>query len=84
MVNNDRHTYTQKEIKMTKTPYEVRLDVLRMAQDQANAKFYNEWEQASRKADISESKLLTEVPEFPTAEQILIEAAKLKSFIDNS
>lgn len=69
---------------MTKTPYEVRLDILRMAQDQTNAKFYNEWEQASRKADISESKLLIEVPEFPTAEQILMEATKLKSFIDNA
>lgn len=68
---------------MTKTPYEVRLDVLKMAQDQANAKFYNEWEQASRKAEISESKVLTEVPEFPTAEHIITEANKLKSFVDN-
>lgn len=68
---------------MAKSPYEIRLDVLRMAQDQANAKFYNEWEQASRKAEISESNLLTEVPEFPTAEQILTEAGKLKSFIDH-
>jgi len=68
---------------MSKTPYEVRLEVLKMAQDQANAKFYNQWEQASRKADINgSSMLLTEVPSFPTAEDILAEATKLKVFVD--
>ena len=68
---------------MTKTPYEIRLEVLKMAQDQANAKFYNQWEQASRKADIHENaSFLTEVPEFPNAEQILAEANKLKTFVD--
>jgi hypothetical protein len=66
-----------------KTPYEVRLELLKMAQDQANAKFYNQWEQAARKADINENaQFLTEVPEFPTAEQILQEANKLKAFVD--
>jgi hypothetical protein len=70
---------------MTKTPYEVRLEVLKMAQDQANAKFYNQWEQASRKADVNESAtFLTEVPTFPTAEEILTEATKLKTFIDGN
>ena len=69
---------------MTKSPYEIRLEVLKMAQDQANAKFYNQWEQAARAAEINENvTLLTEVPEFPTSEQILTEANKLKSFIDN-
>jgi hypothetical protein len=69
---------------MTKTPYEIRLDVLKMAQDQANAKFYNEWNNAAEKARINKNTtFLTEVPQFPTAEQILIEAAKLKSFVDD-
>ncbi len=69
---------------MTKTPYEIRLEVLKMAQDQANAKFYNQWEQAANKASINENaQFLTEVPEFPTAEQILAEAQKLKTFVDN-
>jgi hypothetical protein len=68
---------------MTKTPYEVRLEVLKMAQDQANQRFYNEWNTASEKARINENAtFLTEVPEFPTAETILTEANKLKSFID--
>ena len=76
------HTH-KKEIKMTKTPYEVRLEVLKMAQDQANQKFYNEWNNAAEKARIQEdAQYLTEVPKFPTAEQILAEANKLKMFID--
>ncbi len=70
---------------MTKTPYEVRLDLLKMAQDQANAKFYNQWEQAARKAEINESAtFLTEVPQFPTAENIISEAEKLKGFVDKA
>ncbi len=68
-----------------KTPYEIRLELLKMAQDQSNQRFYNQWEQAARKAEINENaSLLTEVPEFPTAETILNEASKLKKFIDNS
>ena len=68
---------------MSKTPFEVRLEVLKMAQEQANAKFYNQWEQAAQRANITENaQLLTEVPEFPTAETILAEAKKLKDFVD--
>ncbi len=66
-----------------KTPYEIRLELLKMAQDQENAKFFNRWDQAARKAEINENaKYLTEVPEFPTAENIILEANKLKSFVD--
>lgn len=66
-----------------KSPYEIRLDLLKIAQEQANQKFYNQWEQASRKAEINENAtFLTEVPEFPTADDILSEANKLKSFVD--
>ena len=70
---------------MTKTPYEIRLEVLKLAQDQANAKFYHQWEQAVRIAENSKTpSMLTEVPVFPTSEQILIEAEKLKGFIDKA
>jgi 5,10-methylene-tetrahydrofolate dehydrogenase/methenyl tetrahydrofolate cyclohydrolase len=66
-----------------KTPYEIRLELLKMAQDQENAKFFNQWEQAARKAEINENAtFLTEVPQFPTAENIITEANKLKSFVD--
>ena len=68
---------------MTKTPYELRMEALRIAQEQANQKFYNQWEKARINAELSEQKLLTEVPVFPTTEEILVEATKLKSFIDN-
>lgn len=68
---------------MTKTPYEIRLEVLKMAQEQANQKYYKEWETAAMKAQINENAtFLTEVPEFPTSEQILTEANKLKTFVD--
>jgi hypothetical protein len=70
---------------MTKTPYEVRLEVLKMAQEQANAKFYNQWEQTVRKADMNDrAPLLSEVPAFPTSEEILVEAQKLKTFVDTN
>jgi len=39
---------------MSKTPYEVRLEILKMAQDQANAKYYSQCEQVYRKADAGE------------------------------
>jgi len=82
-MSNTGQTHTQKEIKMSKTPYEVRLEVLKMAQEQANAKFYNEWNNAAEKARIHENtQYLTEVPTFPTSEEILTEATKLKTFID--
>lgn len=67
---------------MTKSPFEIRLEVLKMAQEQANQKYYSEWEKAAKTAELSEAKLLTEVPEFPTSDQILQEATKLKTFID--
>jgi hypothetical protein len=70
---------------MTKTPYEIRLEILKMAQDQANQKFYNAWHNAEKKAEINENvTFLTEVPEFPTAENIIAEADKLKVFVDKN
>jgi hypothetical protein len=65
---------------MTKTPYEVRLEVLKMAQDQANAKYYSQCEQVYRK----ESFVSAEMPKFPTSEEILVEAQKLKTFVDTN
>ena len=66
---------------MSKTPYEVRLEILKMAQEQANAKFYSQCEQVYRKESAGET-LSAEIPKFPTAEEILTEATKLKSFVD--
>lgn len=79
---------------MSKTPYEIRLEVLRLAQDHITAKFWNDWEKlnierehkrlslsnASRSAASAFDNLT--VPVFPTTEQILAEAAKFKNFVD--
>lgn len=68
---------------MSKTPYEIRLELIKMAQDQLNQKYYNQFEVKRLNAQI-ENMPLTEVPEFPTSEQLLLEAEKLKSFIDKA
>lgn len=68
---------------MSKTPYEIRLELIKMAQDQLNQKYYSQFEVARQKADI-ENRPLTEVPEFPSSEQLLLEAEKLKAFVDKS
>ena len=70
---------------MGKTPYELRMEAIQTAQAQLNQEFYNKWENAVKKAEITENaKFLTEVPEFPTTDQILAEATKLKKFIDEA
>lgn len=68
---------------MSKTPYEIRLELIKMAQDQLNQRYYNQFEVKRINAQI-ENTPLNEVPEFPTSEQLLLEAEKLKSFIDKA
>ena len=68
---------------MSKTPYEIRLDLIKMAQDQLNQRYYNAFEIKRHNASIS-NQPLTEVPEFPTSEQLLLEAEKLKTFVDKA
>ena len=68
---------------MSKTPYEIRLELIKMAQDQLNQRYYNQFEVAKHNAQIASSPL-NEVPEFPNTEQLLLEAEKLKSFVDKA
>lgn len=68
---------------MSKTPYEIRLELIKMAQDQLNQRYYNQFEIKRLNAQI-ENKPLNEVPEFPSAEQLLLEAEKLKTFVDKA
>ena len=68
---------------MSKTPYEIRLDLIKMAQDQLNQRYYNQFEVVRHNAQIASSPL-NEVPEFPSTEQLLLEAEKLKSFVDKA
>lgn len=64
------------------TPYLLRMEALKLANQRATERFQTEWMKASHNAQV-ENKLLTEVPEYPTTEEILTEAEKLKSFINN-
>jgi hypothetical protein len=68
---------------MSKTPYEIRLELLKMAQDQLNQKYYQKMDVARYNSE-KRNEPLTEIPQFPTNTEILSEAQTLKSFIDNS
>ena len=68
---------------MSKTPYEIRLDLIKMAQDQLNQRYYNQFEIKRHNAQIA-SVPINEVPEFPSTEQLLLEAEKLKQFVDKA
>lgn len=68
---------------MSKTPYEIRLDLIKMAQDQLNQRYYNAMEVRRHNAAVH-NQAITEVPEFPTSEQLLLEAEKLKTFVDKA
>lgn len=64
---------------MSKTPYEIRLELIKLAQDQLNQRYFSTLEQAR---DPSTGEFIKEVPDFPTTKQILMEAETLKGFID--
>lgn len=64
---------------MSKTPYEIRLELIKLATDQLNQRYFSSIEQAR---DPSTGELIKEVPDFPTTKQILMEAETLKGFID--
>ena len=68
---------------MSKTPYEIRLEILKMAQDQLNQRYYQKADHVRHNSSIkNEQVTLTEIPEFPTTKEILLEADVLKTFID--
>ena len=62
------------------TPYVLRMEMLKLAQDQLNARFYNARE--ARDYAINNKLPVPEAATFPTTEDILAEAVKLKSFVD--
>ena len=65
------------------TPYLLRMEMIKVAQQRASEKFHIEWNNAAEKARINENaQFLTEVPQYPTTEQLLAEAKKLKGFVD--
>lgn len=64
---------------MTKTPYEIRLELIKLAQDQLNQRYYSTIEKIR---DPETGRFIAEVPQFPDTQQILMEAEALKSFVD--
>lgn len=69
---------------MSKTPYEIRLELLKMAQDQLTQRYYQKVNFIQHNAGVRNEQIsLTEVPEFPTTKEVLNEAEVLKTFIDN-
>jgi len=66
-----------------KTPYEIRLELIKLAQDQLNQRYFNKWDVVRTNAERN-NQTITEVPEFPDTQQILMEAEKLKSFVDKA
>ena len=65
------------------TPYLLRMEMIKLAQQRASEKFQAEWKAAANRAAINENaSFLTEVPQYPTADDLLNEAKKLKDFVD--
>ena len=65
------------------TPYLLRMEMIKLAQQRASEKFHMEWTNAADKARINENaSFLTEVPQYPTTEELLAEAKKIKGFVD--
>jgi len=65
------------------TPYLLRMEMIKLAQQRASEKFQTEWSTAAEKAKINENaSFLTEVPEYPSTEKLLEEAKKLRKFVD--
>lgn len=64
------------------TPYLLRMEMIKLAQDRAPEKFQTEWSKALHNASVQQRELLTEVPTYPTADLLLEEAKKFKAFVD--
>lgn len=76
-----------------KTPYEIRLEVLKMAQDVTQQHYYSNrdnllarWNAAAEDARLTGSKLpeMPEFPEFPQESTIVAKAQFLSEFIDSN
>ena len=78
---------------MSKTPYEIRLDLLKLAneilttpvhsgRDSLMQKFHASRETFVGETAPREPMAFPELPQFPSSEDILKEAEKLKAFID--
>lgn len=75
------------------TPYEIRLELLKMAKDMVTEDFYSKREQISNQWNIQveedrksgkELTALPELPSYPSEDEIITKAVKLNSFISQN
>lgn len=77
------HTQHTERFNMSNdTAYLLRMEALKLAQTRAEQRFQMEWARASNNAAVK-NEILTEVPQYPTTDEILAEAERLKNFINN-
>ena len=67
---------------MTKTPFEIRFDLLNFAQGQLSSEYYAELERAREIRDITERETVISKIKYPTREDIITLAEQLKDFVD--
>ncbi len=85
-----RNTHTHKEENMSKTPYEIRLELLQLAQSILQTPVFEKRNQLS---DEYHSKLtdanrgilpFPTMPDFPSTTDIITKAEELKKFVDQA
>jgi hypothetical protein len=67
---------------MTKTPYEIRYDLLNFAQHQLSSEYYAKLEQAREIRDFAERETVISRLKYFTKDDIVQLAEDLKSFVD--
>jgi hypothetical protein len=65
---------------MTKTPYEIRLDVLNFAQNQLQGEYFAQMERIRMQKDLNLP--VESIPSYPTKDDIIFLAESLKNFVD--
>lgn len=68
---------------MTKTPYEIRQDLLNFAQSHLTGQYYADLERAREIFDQAERETMIAKLNYPTKTDIMLLAEDLKSFVDN-
>ena len=78
---------------MNKTPYEIRLELLKMAKEMLESDYFsmkdalsNQWNVAVTQAERQQATLPPhpELPKFPSAQEVIEKARILNTFVSNS
>ncbi|CAB5221104.1 hypothetical protein UFOVP247_83 [uncultured Caudovirales phage] len=68
---------------MTKTPFEIRFDLLNFAQSQLTGQYYADLERAREIRDEAERETVISQLNYPTKSDIVFLAEELKNFVDS-